>query len=75
MVVQRVWWRMMEHVRVRAGWMMMVMMVMAAGHHTGHGSENAERKNDRGLEVLGQRRIHFLLDGRFLHRFCFFIRR
>jgi len=56
MVVQRVRRRMMEHVRVRAGRMMVVMMVMAAGYHTGHRAENAARKNVTTDEFCGQLR-------------------
>lgn len=39
MVVQRVRRRMVKHVRVRARWVMVMMVMMAAGHHARHRPE------------------------------------
>lgn len=47
MIVQRLRRRMVEHVRVRAGRVMVVMMVMATGHHTRHGPENETEHFER----------------------------
>lgn len=40
MVVQRIRRRMVKHVRVRAGRVMVMMVMVAAGHHARHRSEN-----------------------------------
>lgn len=58
MIVQRIRWWVMEHVRIRAGRVMVVMMVMAAAHHTRHGTEKGNRKKPMTWEI---RRRTFLI--------------